>query len=262
MDNVLNGFNATVFAYGATGYYLVHEIFYISYENQISHWWETNFLVDEKSILNVDVVRGRWRENLYDGRPAGNLVYLFLLPSYVLHICHRTQYRFPETQPSVSIFNNISNSSLCIIFLQICHQTLNEFLSSSWYGQDNPGIMVRALNQLFRAMEESTESFYKVSSRSDDLEIDTTTEHYFSLLWCANINGWKFSEGATLINGNCNNSLRWRIPFYNICKGGLHTHSGQRLLLSQSTICAPSSVYVGFCYIPSSKLLDISLMSF
>lgn len=28
--------------------------------------------------------------------------------------------------------------------------------------QDNPGIMVRALNQLFRAMEESTESFYKV----------------------------------------------------------------------------------------------------
>ena len=67
--------------------------------------------------------------------------------------------------------------------------------------------MVRALNQLFRAMEESTESFYKVSSRSDDLEIDTTTEHYFSLLWCANINGWKFAEGATLINGNCNNSL-------------------------------------------------------
>merc|ERR1719150_3330362 len=28
---------------------------------------------------------------------------------------------------------------------------------------DNPGIMVRALNQLFRAMEESTESFYKVT---------------------------------------------------------------------------------------------------
>ena len=27
-----------------------------------------------------------------------NLVYLFLLPSYVLHICHRTQYQFPETQ--------------------------------------------------------------------------------------------------------------------------------------------------------------------
>ena len=72
--------------------------FNFSYENQTSYWWETNFLVDEKSILNVDVVRGRWRENLYDGRPAGNLVYLFLLPSYVLHICHRTQYQFPETQ--------------------------------------------------------------------------------------------------------------------------------------------------------------------
>ena len=70
-----------------------------------------------------------------------------------------------------------------LVLLQICHQTLNQFLSTNClYGQDNPGIMVRALNQLFRAMEESTESFYKVSSRSDDLEIDTTTEHYFSLL--------------------------------------------------------------------------------
>ena len=60
-----------------------------------------------------------------------NFVYLFLLPSYVLYTCHRTQYRFPETQPSVSIFNNISLSSLPIILLQICHQTLNQFLSNS-----------------------------------------------------------------------------------------------------------------------------------
>ena len=90
VDNVLNGFNATVFAYGATGHYLVHDKFIFFMKNQISYWWEINFLVDEKSILNVDVVRGRWRENLYDGRPAGNLVYLFLLPSYVLYICHRT----------------------------------------------------------------------------------------------------------------------------------------------------------------------------
>ena len=90
--------------------------------------------------------------------------------------------------------------------------------------QDNPGIMVRALNQLFRAMEESTESFYKVYwVRIENIFGDFFWGEY-------NVNRMEQKSTFAILS-----IFEVSMLFYNICGWCLHTVlggtiSGQSLL--------------------------------
>ena len=114
VDNVLNGFNATVFAYGATGYYLVHENFIFL--------MKIKSLTDEKQIFSLMrnqfsmwmlFVAGGGKTYTMVGQPVTLFTFSSCPPMYSIFVIEpNTNFRKHNPQFQFSIIFPIPPSAL------------------------------------------------------------------------------------------------------------------------------------------------------